>query len=711
MIVESNVQNQAILSNVSEIGEFRIKNSNRAFQILSSGLYSNKIRAIIRELSCNAYDSHVAADKSTCPFDVHLPNQLEPWFSIRDYGTGLNHEEIINIYTTYFESTKINSNDYVGALGLGSKSPFSYTDNFTVISIKNHHKGIYTAFINDLGVPSIALMMEESTDEPNGVEVKFSVNNRNDFNSFLHEARVVYTYFTLQPNVTGQNNFKFNEVNYDYKDIISGVHSVVGSNNSVAVMGNIAYPIDISQAEEKLGPLAHLLNCGIELHFNIGDLDIQASREGLSYIPQTISAIKNKLELLNDNLTQILDQEISAIDNLWEKCNFLIEKHKHNLWKNAVIKYVYDTNFNLIDQNYWNWNPKATLFTDDELADQFNIKMQAFSQSRSIDIARTLKPKYLTERAGLVWQFAYSLHNHFVINDTKIGVFERAKYHWRNTKFDGYVNVFVLSAADQKSPVQFDEFFAALKNPPEYLIHKASELTVKPRKIQVRSKDVNILRLEKANKLVWTSAGTFDSLDSTRTYYYLPLNGYQLISSYGYEETTTLISDLSESPINDLKIMPYGVRKADIELVKVQDNWINLEEYVAEVLAKIVDNKFIDQLAKQEALYYYSHVLDRNLTNMLDDSSEYKKLVLDLNIEDKVRYNCYKFQQLLDKFMPKKFNIDTRAQYYRTIISQINQRYPLLEHVSLGTRSYQALAEYISLIDQTKPIDIVIDVN
>ena len=187
MKLHNAVLDKPIVSNVGEIGEFRIRNSAKAFNILSSGLYANKIRAIIRELSCNAVDSHIAAGKQDTPFDVHLPNQLEPWFSIRDYGTGLNHDQVTNIYTTYFESTKTNSNDFIGALGLGSKSPFSYTDNFTVTAIQNGRKGIYSAFINDVGVPSIALMNEEQVTEPNGVEVKFSVNDRYDFHKFEEE--------------------------------------------------------------------------------------------------------------------------------------------------------------------------------------------------------------------------------------------------------------------------------------------------------------------------------------------------------------------------------------------------------------------------------------------------------------------------------------------------------------------------------------------
>ena len=137
MKLHSAVQNEAILSNVGEVGEFRIRNSAKAFNILSSGLYANKIKAVIRELSCNAVDSHIAAGKTDTPFDIHLPNSLEPWFSIRDYGIGLNHDQVTNLYTTYFESTKTDSNEFIGALGLGSKSPFSYTENFTVTAIKD----------------------------------------------------------------------------------------------------------------------------------------------------------------------------------------------------------------------------------------------------------------------------------------------------------------------------------------------------------------------------------------------------------------------------------------------------------------------------------------------------------------------------------------------------------------------------------------------
>ena len=43
---------------------YSIDATAKAFAILSDGLYSNKILAVVRELSTNAYDSHVAAG---CP--------------------------------------------------------------------------------------------------------------------------------------------------------------------------------------------------------------------------------------------------------------------------------------------------------------------------------------------------------------------------------------------------------------------------------------------------------------------------------------------------------------------------------------------------------------------------------------------------------------------------------------------------------------------
>ena len=115
-LLDSNTSIEQIGS-ITEHNTIKMKSSRKAFQILSD-LYSDKALAIVRELGCNASDSMVMAGKKDQPFHIHLPNALEPWLTIEDYGTGITHENIYSIYATYFESTKTNSNEQIGCLGL-----------------------------------------------------------------------------------------------------------------------------------------------------------------------------------------------------------------------------------------------------------------------------------------------------------------------------------------------------------------------------------------------------------------------------------------------------------------------------------------------------------------------------------------------------------------------------------------------------------------
>lgn len=68
---------------------FGMRAGKKAFKILSSTIYKYKIRAIIREISCNAIDGHIVAGNMD-RFDVQLPTVLDPRFIVRDYGTGLS---------------------------------------------------------------------------------------------------------------------------------------------------------------------------------------------------------------------------------------------------------------------------------------------------------------------------------------------------------------------------------------------------------------------------------------------------------------------------------------------------------------------------------------------------------------------------------------------------------------------------------------------
>jgi len=720
MKLHSAVQNEAILSNVGEVGEFRIRNSAKAFNILSSGLYANKIRAIIRELSCNAVDSHVAAGKQDTPFDVHLPNALEPFFSIRDYGTGLSHEQVTNIYTTYFESTKTASNEFIGALGLGSKSPFSYTDNFTVTAVKDGVKGIYTAFINEQGVPSIAKMMDEQTTDPAGVEVRFAVEDRYDFDKFRSEARYVYEYFKLRPVISGNAQFEFKDPTYKEKDIIPGVHYAGEghSRNSYAIMGNIKYPIEVPNADKALGGLHGLLHCGLVMEFGIGELDFQASREGLSYIPATIEAIKTKLVALNGQLAIHIAAEADKIDNLWERALYLSKRHEDYLFTAAVVKYVQDTKFELFDPTLNRWNAmKEFKLGVDVLASKYNIAIKAFSKTQSYQTCSTIKPhQAYTQVAGQQvispeWQFKVSSDTYFVVNDTKIGATERAKHHWRNMKMPThYSNVYVIEAADKNKPVLTNPFFKELSTPPEGKIFKASDLLEKERAGGI-GKNVTIMHLVEGARrgrwnsnapMVWHDAGKAGDFDKKTTYYYLPLSGYQCLGVV--PDVKELHYNLQKSGIFTSTI--YGVRKTDMEWVKTQKNWVNLDEHLKDKLSKLGQADvlgLVKQAIDWKELFQYNAV-----KHVVNANSPYVKLFntfKDVKVEDSNRKT-----QL--EWLCRKYSVQTQTNAdpsalidkYTKEVESIYVRYPLLKRLSkYGTEGIE-VAEYINLVDEKKGV-------
>lgn len=705
-------------SGVSSLGEYRINNSPKAFSILSSGLYANKIRAILRELGCNAWDSHVAAGRTLTPFDLHLPTQLEPWFAIRDYGTGLNHDQVVNIYTTYFESTKTGSNDFIGALGLGSKSPFSYTDNFTVTAIRDGRKGIYTAFINDRGVPAIALLMEEATEEPSGVEVKFAVSNTSDYHKFKSEAQTVFTYFAVKP-VVNLEGFQFSENAYLQRDIVEGVHQYSGGRYSRAIMGNIAYPIEVPNAEQNLGELHTLLQCSLELHFEIGALDFQASREGLSYIPMTVEAIRSKLEALNGALSGVLAQEADAIDNLWHRALFLNKKYDNALWRSAVVKYCADTKFELFTPSYSSWDRVKTFeFTVSELASKYNIAITGFTKYKSDIAAKNIKVDRKTEndptapnghRTVEYWSFRISDDLYFAFNDTKIGAAERGKYHWRvnKHKIDTVSSsVYIASPADRTKPMLFDAFMAALHNPPRRC--RVSEWEAKPRD-KKQARDVSVLKLEdkdsgywsrRNGEKVWRDAGKADTFDAAKTYYYLPLSGYNLVSDYGIYDAKELCNDILGCGLTTGVTDIYGVRKADLDWVKVQKNWINLEDHMVKVFKNLSDRTVAGiALTKFNQKHSTMHVSTGLLSKITRADSAFVSAVKTFENVESVDFNSHKVEQLARRYAKAVKDPLALAAQMADKVARDFAKYPMLKLVGSFRGHEQAIADYINMVD------------
>ena len=717
MIIKNKIDNEPVLSNVGEVGEFRIRNSAKAFSILSSGLYANKVRAIIREYSCNAVDSHVEAGQTDTPFDVHLPNSLEPWFAVRDYGVGLDEQQVRNIFTTYFESTKTATDELIGGLGLGSKSAFSYTDNFTIVAVKGGIKRVFTAFINDQGVPSIAPMGEEASNEPNGVEIRFAVEDSYDFRKFQNEAQHVYKHFKLRPVVSGGiGEFTFIDPEYSDRDIIPGVHANDrGYGSSYAIMGNIEYPLDVPSNMD-LGEVGHLLRCGLTIEFAIGELDIQASREGLSYIPETVAAIKAKLEALNAVLSDRVAEEVASVNNDWEKAYVLSKKLDSDLWGAATNKYVADTGFALITNARYN-RTKKFMFDEKTLEKKYNIVIRGFyiNHGYGSSTASRLSLENVYNNETHTYEKHVSIpvskDTQFVVNDTKVGASERAKYHWKNANGLGRNDhVYVIEKADKNSDMKLTAFFKALSNPPKSQIRKASTLLVKERAAGI-GKDVSILKLERrnhrghmnSNDMVWRDAGKLEQFDDSKTYYYLPLVGFKCEGIARAYDMKTFAGALVDSGI--LADTVYGVRKADIEKIKGKTNWINLDTYVADKLAQpnLIDVKAVIK----ESIGFDSFFKFSGINDKVNANSPYLALFNEFAGVTASNASVRRaFQTLctIYKVEAGNVNVTDEVAKYKKVMGDLQQRYPLLDDLSRYYRNAEAIAEYINAMDAYKGI-------
>lgn len=282
---------------------FSILANGKAFRILIDGLYADKPRAIVRELWSNAYDSHRDAGKGDVPFDCHLPTRFAPHFSVRDYGVSLDHDDVMGLYATVFQSTKEKSNVGVGKFGLGSKTPFAYSDQFTVTVWKDGKKRLYNAYINEEEIPTISLFHEEDSDEPQGVEVSFAVKPQ-DIENFIRAAKFTIIGFDVKPNLIGA------EINFSSE---LGVIKTSGeawriyepANRYDRVIrcsvrqGCVVYPLDrgaLETAFRKRDIDLSFLDTPIVMDVDIGSVEITPSRESLSYDAKTIDNVCNAIE-------------------------------------------------------------------------------------------------------------------------------------------------------------------------------------------------------------------------------------------------------------------------------------------------------------------------------------------------------------------------------------------------------------------------------
>jgi hypothetical protein len=319
-------------NNASSSTAFTIQASGKMFHMVISGLYSNKPQSITREIWSNAFDAHVMVGKQDVPFDVTFPTSITPTFSVRDFGAGIAHEDMEGFYTVLGHSTKENTNTAVGKWGVGRMSPMSYTDTFSVVS---RHKGLiayYTVQLGPDGSPQLHVLAPPMpTNEESGLEVSFPVK-RDDVRQFQEAAEIVSYGFSVPPRVTNSKEKQFAGVNKVFEGDGYYIYKDTRLRGAYAQMGCVMYPIPSQYMDRSFD---------VVVQFDIGDLEVTASREALSFGPHdpTAANIKKRMDEVAANLYQKMQDEVDAQPTLFKAAKLGPKLRYHLTSKDPMLKY------------------------------------------------------------------------------------------------------------------------------------------------------------------------------------------------------------------------------------------------------------------------------------------------------------------------------------------------------------------------------------
>lgn len=561
--------------------------------ILSSSLYSDKPKAVLREYGCNAFDANVEAGLGDTPIEVRLPNAIKQTCSIRDFGAGMTEEQIRRVFCRLGKSTKRNSNDFIGMLGIGSKAGFAYGDYFTVTSYSDGTKSIYNCF-RDKGVPKMALMHTEASSERDGIEVEIPVK-QTDIHQFAATAEKVFRYFKVRPNITGAevrfkdvDEIKFKGSNWRYR----------GDGVSAAIMGNVGYDLSASALGVGLAEKHQsLISAGIELEFAIGELEVAPNREGLQYTDATKKTIIALLDVVNSEISAIFTKQISVASSLWEAKKLYGDAFE-KMGSYEIRKQVLQGAGSIL------WKGKKIT------GSEFEISLTKLAGVSAIEYYRPYGTKI---RSQAVWQISPRRNYHLVENDTGNsiprsrvrGFFEvtpanaegtnpkMVLFHFDNQKAkDAFIKAHELEGAPWTLLSTIPKATIALGSVGTPSQHKAKHSA------QVFEFDENAVgpSYRRAGSTWWKVV----DVDLNQGGVYVPIENFCVMGKANGLHSSAFAEDIKQlKSVGLLKVPVYGFKKD--KLSKLTKDWVTLDVHVQAKLDELITKK---KLAQEMADYF-----------------------------------------------------------------------------------------------------------
>ena len=294
--------NMQMTSIKAELAQYKL---HKMWDLLQSP-YRDPIASLIREYVSNCFDSHIEAKVDT-PVYVTLEEDHSGWYwACEDFGVGISEERAANIFMKYLTSTKEETNDQIGAFGMGSKSGLGYTD---LVHIRTRFDGTeYTYMLHKTtDAPTLSLVNKTETDKRNGTQVKvYLKDNWDEKDRFIDKTKQQLEYFD---NVSYGGRLK--HLNEDFK-VYKGNNFVWKPNaehgSMMLLIVKVVYPINW----EAIGKTN--IRIPISLTFDIGDLPVIFTREDIRYTDEAVQKINDKIQQATRELVKLATPAASTED-------------------------------------------------------------------------------------------------------------------------------------------------------------------------------------------------------------------------------------------------------------------------------------------------------------------------------------------------------------------------------------------------------------
>lgn len=586
-------------SNVGETRRASIRASATMFNLLSKQIYSNFFVAIWRELVANAVDAQKVIGETRPPI-VTVPSMLEPHATVRDFGTGMSHDFMMEKFMQFGDaSTKETSNDFIGGFGIGSKAPLAYTEQYSVKCYQNGEVRVYSIFKDDEGCPSIAFLSKSDTTEPDGVEVSFPVR-QDDIYKFSDAVVDTLKYFDPLP-VLENTELKLEPVEYDVKGKNWGMRITSNPTASKIIVGGVAYPLDHNQISYEYSKLRNFGSKGLDIYLDIGEVDISASRESVVHDSTLLTKLEKIIEGIEPEIGKQLSKQFNSCKTAWEakkRLNTAMETCPHTL-RTIIQRHA-----------VWNGDKIAPRVLRPKGFEVTAICYGSFGYNSGIYALPTteaISPKFRAwpEHGG----FTPNTFDKIVYDDSP----DKPSLRIR-TVIDTFPQerILFIRDIDPLKDIEWDKFFKALGSPPKSMISKLSAYA--------------------PMKIVRSTSGS--STRPFKCYPYGPYRGSRYLSElpkgggvYVEMDNFSIIprgSDVEVAKLLEPKNLIY-LNKTDFQASGIESmaEWISVEDAIKKVKSDYRSKH--NRLAEAEAAWVWTHGQSRyGLPNWLEKLSKLK---------------------------------------------------------------------------------------